>query len=1778
MKNLRYTVFLFLLVLNNSFPQVIIKNYNQANSKIDCEINFSSLSYQKTLSGNETLISFNGYRDESAPGKLALPTRDIIIALPSYSKVSVVLNPILVNKIKGKPVTNPSVTINKEGELIYGNQKESNVPNHQNQIRIKGYLWIRNYYCVNLEINQYQSNNNIIEELQKGRLSFSLLSPGNIKSVNISEGKEEKEFLASSIVNYAYARQLDKKYFEPSVKVDFWIDFSKTYLKIGTYRDGIYRITKADLEKNGIATSFIPLNSYRLFTKGLEIPVITKGSNNILDDSGYVEFFGRRNMGANYRLVNGPNQPYNEYLDRYSDTTIYWLNWGGDPAKITPVLPTYSSTPVDTVKYYAEIVHYEQNLYWDYSIENLVVRQFPQYKRNQTWVWGQQYPGTMPLPFTISDIYQGKNAKAFYKIQDYACYDIPNAHQVGLSINNDPTVYDSAFFNKNEQKVVSAQFNSNVLFEGNNNLNAISFPTQTSLNSILYDWYEVEYPRYLKANNDSLKFAINDQVGKYLRSFKITNLSSRNIVLYKYDPQIIKISGLTGTGSEIDFSDSVSPGDKYFLINESKISSPVYYYKKNFADIAATNIQADYILITHPILIPTANQYAAFISQNYSLNTKVINVIDIYDQFNYGYLAPEPIKDFLMAANQNWQAPKPMYLFLVGDANYDYYGNKVKYFGTPPVMNYVPSFGEPVSDTWFTIWDSTGSLVPQLYIGRMPAASIEEFQHFFDKHKKYLSTPFDDWNKYYLLFSGGNVDTQGEIESMKGVNDEISTLLTTVPTGGIAHHLYKTLDPRTNFGPYTEDQINYMIGLGGVFISYIGHSGTQTWDNGINDVSQLKNSRGRIPFITDFGCSTGKFAEPDIRCFAELFTCGLDGEAIGYIGNSTLGFTATTYVYPQMFYTRILKQNITTLGKAHVLAKLDLMSQYGAGGTNAVFIYGNTLFTDPVIKLQIPPQPNLSVLQKDITIDHSFLDDAIDSATIKIVYYNYGMVDQSQTFKIQITQSINGVDKFHYQIIRSLPLFMDSVLIKIPIKGNVGTHTITVILDSDSQIKELSKSDNTASFTFNVASNSVRTLLNEPLNNIGNGTIYFINPINKTVSDSILYQVSASPDFSNPGNYYKALDTAYTKIIIPALHQGTRYWFRSKINYPTEVFGVTLSFIYDSASAFSYYLGDSLSIANSVNSAVDITPTGYSLGQLKKELIVYSAALYDGASAVISVNKNNYVEEGQLDGVDVVVFADSTLSFEGTRKFNYWDYSNNYNQFSTDFYHFLDSLSQNKIVCFAFSGSEGEGFSDSLKTMIHSYGSKYIDSVTVSPIIKPFSWAMVGKKGALQGSVPELWSKPFSGAVSIDSVFKFDSQSGSLTTNQIGPVKKWNDLKINFTALNGSSVSVIPVGVKPDGTKDTLAGLNIANGQADLSSISTSVYNYIYLITNLIKGNNSIPSVSNLKIEYQDLPEIGTNFQAVKLSKDTVTIGENITLSFKVLNEGLTEADSIKVRIERVKPDNSREIVAENIIDKLLQGTSKSYNTIYNTSGGAGTGTFVINIDPDNKIKEYYKDNNLFSIPFYVRGDTSRPNITITIDGVDILDGDFVSSNPEIVMQLNDQTLLPITDPSSVTVTLNDSVITSGLKYQFNNTNPKVVVEYNPKLPDGDYIMVVKGKNALGTVTDSIGLTRHFRVNSQAQLMDVYNYPNPFARETYFTFKLTQLPDELKIRIFTVTGRLIKEIVKKSYELNYDFNRVHWDGRDQDGDYPANGVYFYKMVMKKGNITQNVIQKLAIIK
>jgi hypothetical protein len=509
---------------------------------------------------------------------------------------------------------------------------------------------------------------------------------------------------------------------------------------------------------------------------------------------------------------------------------------------------------------------------------------------------------------------------------------------------------------------------------------------------------------------------------------------------------------------------------------------------------------------------------------------------------------------------------------------------------------------------------------------------------------------------------------------------------------------------------------------------------------------------------------------------------------------------------------------------------------------------------------------------------------------------------------------------------------------------------------------------------------------------------------------------------------------------------------------------------------------------------------------------------------------------------------------------------------------FLDSLTSNEIVAIAVSDEGYTRLNSELKDKIREFGSIFIDSLVFRG-----SWAFIGKRGAAPGSMPEAYSKPFEGRVEVDTLIQKLFTNGTLTTSKIGPAANWESININQNVPAAAETSIRPIGIKADATQDTLGFLSVQNGIADISNISASTYPDIKLLIGLQTNDaTQIPSISSIGVKYKALAELGTNYQAASVNKDSLSVGEDVTLHFDVYNVGDSPADSFNVDVEVVKSDNSRETVLDDFVDQLDASGKKTFAVTFNTLGLSGTNQFYIKIDPDNKISELYKDNNIFTVPFYVKGDSSKPTVNLTFDGNQIFDGDFVSTDPVIKIELNDPSLLPVTDTTALTIKFNNEPLyyadNANLTYQFNASNPKMVAEYKPHLSDGDYSINILAKNASGNYNDSAGVTRIFTVLSDTRLLYVYNYPNPFSAETYFTFKLTQVPDELKINIYTVAGRLVKVIHKSPSELNTDFNRIYWDGKDEDGDRLANGVYFYKMYIKKNDKTESVTQKLAIIR
>jgi hypothetical protein len=220
---------------------------------------------------------------------------------------------------------------------------------------------------------------------------------------------------------------------------------------------------------------------------------------------------------------------------------------------------------------------------------------------------------------------------------------------------------------------------------------------------------------------------------------------------------------------------------------------------------------------------------------------------------------------------------------------------------------------------------------------------------------------------------------------------------------------------------------------------------------------------------------------------------------------------------------------------------------------------------------------------------------------------------------------------------------------------------------------------------------------------------------------------------------------------------------------------------------------------------------------------------------------------------------------------------------------------------------------------------------------------------------------------------------------------------------------------------------------------------------------------------------------------------------------------------------------------------------------------------------------------FFVRTDNYNPLIDVTFDGMHILNGDIVSAKPKIVVKLKDESkFLRLDDTSPVTVFVKfPGDNTPMRRYAFGTDTLKFIpadlsggkneatVEFTPAFVEdsegGFYELIVKAKDKSGNPAGATEYHVRFQVFTKPMISNMFNYPNPFTSSTAFVFTLTgsDIPQNLRIQIMTITGKIVKEITKQelgSLRIGRNVTDYKWDGTDQYGAKLGNGVYLYRVI------------------
>ena len=297
-------------------------------------------------------------------------------------------------------------------------------------------------------------------------------------------------------------------------------------------------------------------------------------------------------------------------------------------------------------------------------------------------------------------------------------------------------------------------------------------------------------------------------------------------------------------------------------------------------------------------------------------------------------------------------------------------------------------------------------------------------------------------------------------------------------------------------------------------------------------------------------------------------------------------------------------------------------------------------------------------------------------------------------------------------------------------------------------------------------------------------------------------------------------------------------------------------------------------------------------------------------------------------------------------------------------------------------------------------------------------------------------------------------------------------------------------------------------------------------------------------------PELAINYQSVSVTADSMMEGYTDSVFVDVYNVGAQPADSVYVALTQIS--SSIVPIDTILVPSIPNGNYRRAAFPYPTSGKRGNNLLYVEVDPKHKINELYKNNNTYSFNLFVKKDTTAPSFDITFDGQRIYDGDYVLPHPTIRIAIYDNSPLQIRNPSFVNLTLDNRRIALGSDpdslFEVSSGPEKADVIFRPTLAGkkDPYKLWVQVQDSSGNIV-SLGNPLTFVVDSVWDIKNVFNYPNPFSSETYFTFILTNYADEVEIKIYTIAGRLIQDILAPPQSGNA-YCRVYWNGRDRDGD------------------------------
>jgi hypothetical protein len=667
-------------------------------------------------------------------------------------------------------------------------------------------------------------------------------------------------------------------------------------VKLGVQAEGWYRVAWPDLVAAGLDPNADP-NTLHLYAEGVEQPIVVQASTGSrAHRQGSIQFYGTG-------------------LDTtWSDTRIYWLTWGSGNGRRVPTEPSQSGPAAGSSGFPLTVEWKPRTVYFAALLNGDADNFF-----------GPSLTSAEPVSQAVTIVNLDRSAAAGAQLRVALQGVSSGTHSVAVALNGNHA--GTVTFNDQTEGVATLAVSGAALQEGQNQLTLTVEGGDGDVSVV--DTVELSYPHTYTADNDSLRFTGPGGQAETIGGFSNSQIYVADIS----NPEAVTLVPGTISRQAGSYRITIVPqggGTRTLLaFTGAQEAQPASITAHHPSSWSAPQAGFDMVMISHAdftsSLAPLVN-----LRQGQSMKVAVVDVQDLYDEFNFGEKSPYALKGFLSTAKAQWQL-NPRFVLLAGDATFDprNYLGKGNYDFVPTYL-VDTALLETASDDWFA--DFSGQAIPQMAIGRLPARTPQDAAAMIARIVNYDQSGGGAWKNHVLLVADQNDssdDFAGDAAAVKALlpgNLTVSEISQSASANG--------------------DLLNSLNVQGASMVDYMGHGSEAVWAGGLfssTDAAALTNG-SMVPFVVSMTCLNGYFQDVYGMALAKALMEAPGGGALAVWASSGLTDSGSQAAMNQALIRALFGTQRLTLGEAAAAAKtavsdLDVRQTW-------------ILFGDPATRLQ----------------------------------------------------------------------------------------------------------------------------------------------------------------------------------------------------------------------------------------------------------------------------------------------------------------------------------------------------------------------------------------------------------------------------------------------------------------------------------------------------------------------------------------------------------------------------------------------------------------------------------------------------------------------------------------------------------------------------------------------------------------------------------------------------------------------------------------------------------